>query len=60
VWEEVMEELGATDDSLGRPVHSIDVRGLIELDVIVARVLILEREFLPWLGHAGNSKSIEM
>jgi hypothetical protein len=46
-----MEELGAADDSLGRSVHSVDVGGLVELDMIVARMLILEGKFLPGLGH---------
>jgi hypothetical protein len=58
--EEVMEELGATDDTLGRSIHGVYVRGLVKLDLVIARMLILEREFLPGLGHADNSKRTKM
>jgi hypothetical protein len=58
--EEVMKELGATDDTLRRSIHSVYVRGLVELDLVIAGMLILEGKFLPGLGHADNSKRIKM
>jgi hypothetical protein len=55
-----MEELGAADNALGRSIHSIDVSGLIELDLIVTWVFILKGKFLPGLGHTGTFKRIKM
>lgn len=47
----VVNELRATYPAPTRPIHRVDVRGLIKDDAFITYMLVPKREFLPGLRH---------